>query len=129
MENAIITMIAQIVGELILAAIGIAGTWVLIKMGKHAELSNIHAATQEAVATAEETVLELQQTVVESLKAASADGKLTPEEIRALNTQLVNKTLAKMSEPSIRILRAAGIDLSGLIQSAAEALIARLKAK
>lgn len=129
MENAIITMVAQIVGELILAAIGIAATWLLIKMGKHAELSNIHKATQEAVANAEETVFELQQTVVERLKADSADGKLSSEEISALNSRLVSLTLAKMSDPTIRILEAAGVDLTALIKSAAEALIARMKAK
>ena len=128
MESAIITMVVEIVGELILAAIGIAAAWVLIKMGKYAELSNIHKATQEAVANAEETVSELQQTVVESLKADSADGKLSSEEISALNSRLVSLTLAKMSEPAIRILEAAGVDLTALIKGAAEALIVRMKA-
>ena len=129
MENAIITMIVQIVGELILAAIGIAATWVLLKMGKHAELSNIHKAVQEAVAATEETVMELQQNVVVALKEANADGKLTAEEIRSLNTVLQSKTMAKLSDPAVRILNAAGVDLSALIQSAAEALIARMKTK
>lgn len=129
MENAIITMIAQIVGELILAAIGIAAAWVLVKMGKHAELSNIHKAIQEAVAAAEETVLELQQTAVESLKAANADGKLTEDEIVRLCDMLHDKTLKKISNPAVKILNAAGIDLSALIQSTAEALIARIHEK
>ena len=129
MENAIISMLVQIVGELILAAIGIAAAWLLLKMGKRAELSNIHKATQEAVGVAEETVLELQQTVVGALKEANADGKLTAEEIRSLNTVLLSRTLAKLSDPTVQILNAAGVDLSALIQGAAEALIARMKAK
>lgn len=129
MENAVIAMLVQICGELILAVIGIAAAWVLSKIAKSAELSNIHRAMQEAVAASEETVLELQQTVVEGWKAGHADGKLTKEEIDSLNCQLVSKTLNKLSAPATQVLHAAGVDLSGIIRSSAEALIARMKAK
>lgn len=129
MENAFITMLVQIFGELILAVIGIAAAWVLSKIAKSAELSNIHRAMQEVVAASEETVLELQQTVVEGWKAGHADGKLTKEEIDSLNCQLVSKTLNKLSAPATQVLHAAGVDLSGIIRSSAEALIARMKAK
>ena len=129
MVNAVITMLVQIFGELILAVIGIAAAWVLSKIAKSAELSNIHRAMQEVVAASEETVLELQQTVVEGWKAGHADGKLTKEEIDSLNWQLVSKTLNKLSAPATQVLHAAGVDLSGIIRSSAEALIARMKAK
>lgn len=54
----------------------------------------------------EQTVLELQQTVVDDLKAASADGKLTQDEITELGKKLLQGTLAKMSDSGIGVLKA-----------------------
>ncbi len=73
-------------------------------------------------------MLELQQTVVGELKEASADGKLTKEEIFKLGTLLLDGTLAKMSDAGMGVLRAANVDVNAIVTGAGEALIARMKA-
>lgn len=81
MTNVIIENLVQIVATLIVTLIGVLGAWLTAKIAKRAELSNISTATDEAIRAAQTTVLELQQTTVDKLKAASADGKLTKAEI------------------------------------------------
>ena len=71
--------------------------------------------------------MELQQTVVDEWKAASADGKLTEDEVMELGIMLIQKATAKMSEPAKNLLQAAGVDLAALIQGAGEAMIRELK--
>ena len=73
------------------------------------------------------TVGELQQTIVDDLKANAADGKLTKEEIAMLGEKLVEKTLEKMSQPVYNLLNAAGTDIIALIKGAGEDWINSLK--
>ena len=74
------------------------------------------------------TVEELQQTLVEGLKAGREDGKLTKEEIASLGEALLDSTIAKMSAPTAKLLAAAAVDVTALIQGAGESWIAKLKA-
>lgn len=124
--NAVIENLVEIATTLLVALIGVAGTWLTTKIGKVKELQTIQLAIGEAKDAAQTTVLELQQTVVDGLKAAAADGKLTQEEIAALNKALIDKASNKMSASSVKILSAAGVDISAVITGAAEALIAKL---
>lgn len=121
-ENAV-----QVAATLLLMLIGVIGTWVSAKIAKREELKNISAATEEATKAAQTTVLELQQTTVEHLKAASADGKLTKDEIDSLGKALLDGTIAKMSASAVKLLNAAGVDLSELIKGVGEAMIAGMK--
>ena len=121
-ENAV-----QVAATLLLMLIGVIGTWVSAKIAKREELKNISAATEEATKAAQTTVLELQQTTVEHLKAASADGKLTKDEIDSLGKALLEGTVAKMSASAVKLLNAAGVDLSELIKGVGEAMIAGMK--
>lgn len=121
-ENAV-----QVAATLLLMLIGVIGTWVSAKIAKREELKNISAATEEATKAAKTTVLELQQTTVEHLKAASADGKLTKDEIDSLGKALLEGTVAKMSASAVKLLNAAGVDLSELIKGVGEAMIAGMK--
>jgi len=73
------------------------------------------------------TVRELQQTLVEGLKAAHEDGKLTKDEIAMLGKKLLEETVKKMSEPTANLLAAAAVDLTALIRGAGESWIAALK--
>ena len=84
-------------------------------------------ATDEAKDAAITTVLELQQTVVDDLKAAAVDGKLTKEEIAKLKNDLISMSMAKLSDTSVKILIAAGVDISAIITGAGEALIGKMK--
>lgn len=123
MTDAIINVIAQVLATLLITLIGVLGAWLTAKIGKRVELSNINKAKDELIIAAQQTVMELQQTVVEELKDKAADGKLTEEEITELGFLLVDKTKKKMSLSAIGVLEAASVDITALIRGAGEALI------
>lgn len=127
MVNVIIENAVQIAATLVVTLIGVLGAWLTAKIGKREELKNISAATDEATKAAEKTVLELQQTTVDKLKAASADGKLSKDEIDELGKLLIDGASAKMSDAAKGVLNAAGVDLTALIKGAGEAMIAKAK--
>lgn len=126
MQDAIINIVAQVVATLLITLIGVLGAWLTAKIGKRVELTNINKAKDELIIAAQQTVMELQQTVVEGMKAAAKDGKLTEDEITELSIMLLNKTKQKMSLPSIQLLEAAAVDVNAMIRGAGEALIAQL---
>ena len=125
----IIELVAKIVGMILVTAICVAGSWLTAKIAKRNELANIAAATDEAVGAAQRVVQELQQTLVEGMKASCEDGKLSESEIEQLSALLLNKAMAQMSEPAKNVLAAAGKDVSAIIQSAGEAMILAIKKK
>ena len=122
MTNVIIENLVQIVATLIVTLIGVLGAWLTAKIAKRAELSNISTATDEAIR-------ELQQTTVDKLKAASADGKLTKAEIAELGKMLIDGSMEKMSDAAKNVLNSAGVDITAIIKGAGEALIASMKEK
>lgn len=126
MQDAIIEVITQVLATALITLIGVLGTWLTAKVLKRVELTNINKAKDELVEAAQRTVLELQQTVVEGMKAAAQDGKLSEDEITELSIMLLNKTKQQMSLPAIKLLEAAAVDVNALIRSAGEALIAEL---
>lgn len=126
MQDTIITIVAQVIATLLITLIGVFGAWLTAKIGKRVELTNINKAKDELIEAAQQTVMELQQTVVEGMKVAAKDGKLTEDEITELSIMLLNKTKQKMSLPAIQLLEAAAVDVNALIRGAGEALIAEL---
>jgi hypothetical protein len=129
MNTVIIETIVSVLANLAVTLIGVAGAWLLAQISKNQQLNTINTAVGELTAAAEQTVLELQQTVVDGLKEASADGKLTQEEITKLGKLLLEGTLAKMSDSGIGVLKAANVDINAIVTGAGEALIARIKQK
>lgn len=127
MVEIIMESVVQVVVTLVLTLIGVLGTWLTLKIGKKEELAAINAAKDEVISAANLTVLELQQTLVEGLKAAHEDGKLTKEEIAMLGEKLVDGTIDKMSAPTAKLLAAAAVDTTALIHGAGEAWITKLK--
>lgn len=127
MSEVIITNALKIVTALIVALIGLAGTYLTKKLGENAKLEGICSATEQLIQLTIGTVDELQQTTVEALKAAHQDGKLTKDEIHALGETLIDKVLTKLSAPAFDVLNAAGTDITEMIHSAAEAYIAQMK--
>ena len=127
MTEIIIANVAEIVTVLVTTAIGVAGTWLLTKIGKRQELASITTAMEEVILLAQQTVGELQQTVVGQLKAGREDGKLTEEEIAALGEALLHRTMEKMSAPTSHLLNAATVDVTALIRGAGEDWIAKMK--
>ena len=127
MNEVIIELAAQVVCTFMLMLIGVAGTWLTAKIAKRNELATIAAATAEATDAAHRVVLELQQTLVEGMKASCEDGKLSEAEVEQLGALLLSKAMAQMSDPAKNVLAAAGKDVSAIIQSAGEALILAIK--
>lgn len=127
MLDIILENVVTIVVVLLTTLIGVLGTWLTTKLAKKEELATINAAQQEAIQAAQLTVSELQQTLVDGLKAGHEDGKLTAEEIEALGKLLLSETLKKMSASAIGVLNAATVDVSALIKGAGEDWITKLK--
>ena len=127
MNTVIIETIVSVLANLAVTLIGVAGAWLVTQIAKSQQLNTINTAVNELTNAAETTVLELQQTVVDELKEASADGKLTQEEITELGKLLLKGTLEKMSDSAINVLKAANVDINAIVTGAGEELIARIK--
>lgn len=127
MNTVIIETLVSILSNLAVTLIAVAGAWLVAQIGKAQQLKTINAAVGELTNAAEQTVMELNQTVVDGLKEASADGKLTREEIENLGRLLLKGALAKMSDSGIGVLKAANVDINAIVTGAGEALIARIK--
>ena len=127
MDTVIIETAVSVLANLAVTLIGVFGAWLLMQISKSQKLSTINTAVDELTGAAEQTVLELQQTVVDDLKAASKDGKLTKDEIEVLGKKLIDGALAKMSGSAMDVLKAANVDVNAIITGAGEALIARIK--
>lgn len=127
MNTVIIETIVSVLANLAITLIGVAGAWLVAQIGKTQQLNTINTAVGELTTAAEQTVYELQQTVVDGLKEASADGKLTQAEIENLGKLLLGGTMAKMSDSGINVLKAANVDINAIVTGAGEALIARIK--
>ena len=121
-ENAV-----NIAAAFFIALIGVFGAWLTAKLGKATQLDTVNHAQQELIKLAQITVGELKQAVVDSMKAAHTDGKLTKEEIAQLGNLLYEKTTAKLSASAMDVLTAAQVDISALITGTAEQLIGQMK--
>ena len=121
-ENAV-----NIAAAFFVALIGVFGAWLTAKLGKATQLDTVNRAQQELIKLTQITVGELKQTVVDGMKAAHKDGKLTKEEVAQLAHQLYEKTTAKLSASAMDVLTAAQVDISALITGTAEQLIAGMK--
>ena len=101
MNTVIIETIVSVAANLAITLIGVLGAWLVAQIGKTQQLKTINAAVSELTNAAEQTIWELQQTTVDGLKEASADGKLTQDEISNLGKLLLEGALAKMSDSGI----------------------------
>ena len=121
-ENAV-----NIAAAFFIALIGVFGAWLTAKLGKATQLDTVNRAQQELIKLAQITVGELKQTVVDGMKAAHKDGKLTKDVITQLGQLLFDKTTAKLSASAMDVLTAAQVDISALITGTAEHLIGQMK--
>ena len=121
-ENAV-----NIIAAFFIALIGVFGAWLTAKLGTATQLDTVNKAQQELIKLVQITVGELKQTVVDGMKAASKDGKLTKDEIAQLGNLLYEKTTAKLSASAMDVLTAAQVDISALITGTAEHLIGQMK--
>lgn len=127
MREAIIEVFVQVITAILLGTVSIAFAYVGKWMGQTKKLETVAAAMSQLEDVVQNVVGELQQTMVEGLKAASVDGKLSQEDIYDLGRLLVRKTSEQLSNPAASTLKAAGIDIENMIHSIAEAYIERIK--
>lgn len=127
MADVIIENIVRIIAALLMMLISVGGAYLTSLIAKHEKLKAISEATQQVIDAAIQTTGELQQTVVGDLKAASADGKLSNEEINTLYHDVVVLTLDKLSVPTINLLNAVGADIEAIIHGATEDWINTMK--
>ncbi len=127
MTDIIIENVVKITAALVLMLIGVLGTYLTTLAAKRAETANISEALRALTEAAKTTVGELQQTIVEPLKAAAVDGKLTSDEIAKLRDMLVAQTKQKMLPSAINIINAAGADIEAIILGVGENLINKAK--
>ncbi|MBQ6359395.1 MAG: hypothetical protein IJI97_10695 [Clostridia bacterium] len=120
-----VTTVARILEALVLAY----GAWALEKFGKNKKLQNLTLANQELCKIVKQTVRELNQTIVNKLKEESPDGKLTQEQISALNEELLALVKLKTDEATIAMIKASGADLDALITGQCEAYLDMLKTR
>ncbi len=128
MEQAIMETILQVVATLLITLIGVLGTCLTTQIAKNKQLAGIAAATDQVILAAQTTVGELQQTLVGKLKVAGG-GKLSDAQIAALGKALLDKTMEKLSTPTIQLLKSAAVDINALITGTGEAWIAKIKAQ
>ncbi|MEL7602908.1 MAG: hypothetical protein AAGU77_07105, partial [Bacillota bacterium] len=96
MSDTIVSVLVEVAATLLITLIGVLGTWLTAKIAKKQQLAGIAAATEQVIQAAQITVGELQQTVVEKIKAAGG-GKLTEAQIAELGELLKKKTMEKLS--------------------------------
>lgn len=127
MADIIVENIVKLTAALLLMLIGVLGTYLTALVGRRTECARLQEAMASLTDAACMTVLELQQTTVEPLKAASADGKLSAGEIAELRLLLIEKTKEKLLPATLELINAAGADIEAMITGAAESMINRIK--
>ena len=125
--EAVMEATVRVLTAVLLALISVGGTWILRKIGDKVQMAHIRNAMEDVIRITQITVGELQQTVVEGLKAAHEDGKLTETEIKGLQESLLNHVVMRLSNPTINVIESASIDLESLIQGVAEDWINTMK--
>lgn len=121
MLEIILENLIKILTAVVLMGISIGGAYLTNLLATKTKMQNVSNAIYEVCNMATMTAQELQQTVVESLRAANADGKLTREDIAELNKMLLEQTKAKLTVPVYELINAAGADIEQIILGACEA--------
>ena len=127
MTDVIIENIVRIVAALLMMLISVGGAYLTSLIARNEKLKSIGMATQQIVDAALQTAGELQQTMVNDLKEASADGKLSKEDIATLGRDVVELTLLKLTQPTKDLINGAGGDVEAIIHGATEAWLEEIK--
>ena len=127
MTDVIIENVVKIVAALLMMLISVGGAYLTTLIARNEKLKGIELATQQIIDAALQTAGELQQTTVNDLKEASADGKLSKEDIATLGRDVVELTLLKLTQPTKDLINGAGGDIEAIIHGATEAWLEEIK--
>ena len=120
--NTVIETASSVIGTLLLGAIGVFFVWLRGKV----KSERILAAMDELEKAAVRVAGALQQDIVDGLKAASADGKLTPEEGEMLAAKSLALVKQGMTPSAKELIAAAGLDLEKLIEEQVKSAVAAM---
>lgn len=98
-------------------------TWLKTKTNNEALL----AALGEAEKVADQVVAGLQANVVEGLKAKSADGKLSTDEIKVVSKQAFDAFVSDISQKSLEVLADKADDIEAYVKNLIEQRLAVYK--
>jgi uncharacterized membrane protein YhiD involved in acid resistance len=123
------------VTQIIIAAIGLVFTAIIIPLIKAAfdwlkgktQNEAIKAALDEAKSVADQVVASLQQTMVDELKAKSADGKLSAEDIKAISTKAFDMFVSDLSQKSLALIADNANDITAYVKNLIESRLTLLK--
>lgn len=124
--NTLIQYVSEILCIVVIAGLGLFGSWLLSKLKQKQNLINISNAIEQLMEAATLTVYSLQQQFVDDWKNAQ-NGKLTEEQIQELKTKAVEITLKNMSEPTLQLLESAKVDIINMITTAVESTVHNIK--
>jgi len=127
--NVLIEALVPVAVQVIVGVVGILGALLLGQLRKVKALQNVTAAVDLLQGAVIDTVNANQQQLVDDLKAAAEDGKLTEGEIAMLQARTIERVKAKVGPAVANVITAAGIDLNQLILDSADAVIREIKAE
>mgnify|MGYP006989001482 CR=1 FL=1 len=124
--NTLIQYVSEILCIIVIAGLGLFGSWLLSKLKQKQNLINISNAVEQLMEAATLTVYSLQQQFVDDWKNAQ-NGKLTEEQIEELKRKAIEITIKNMSEPTLNLLESAKIDVVNMITTAVESTVHNTK--
>lgn len=125
--NVLIEALVPVAVQIIVGVVGILGALLLGELRKVKSLQHVTEAVEMLQAAVVDTVYANQQTIVDDLKAAAEDGKLSESEIAMLQARTIERVKAKIGPAAAGVITAAGIDINQMILDSAEAVVRELK--
>ena len=123
MTEIIIAIIGLVFTCIITPLITVAFKWIKSKTQNEALLT----AISEAQTVATNVVANLQANVVDALKSANSDGKLTADEITEVKEKALNMFLSDLSQQSYNVINANADNIFMWVQNLMEAKLTALK--
>jgi hypothetical protein len=112
---------------IIITGLGVLGGQVLFKLKTKINNDNIKLALDQLARVTKTVVAQLNQTVVAEIRLHTADGNLTPTDMREIKAKAVNLIKSQMQNEFLELLARNTIDVEGLIESTIEASVYELK--
>ena len=129
LNTILVAIIGGVVG-VIIALIKKGFVWVNAKIDSiksESERKLLQSATEEAEGVVVNVVTALQTDIVDGLKKASEDGKLTEAEIKDLGIQSFNKFVDGMSTGGLEILKNSKTNFEAYISDLVKAVVQSIK--
>ena len=128
--NTILVAIAGGVATILIALIKKGFAWLDAKIaaiGSDSARTLLESVTKEAENVAVNIVTALQSDVVEGLKSASEDGKLTQEEIESLGIQAFQRFCEGMSAGGLEVLKNSKTNFEAYVNDLIKAVVQNIK--